>query len=112
MTQSMTLMIKCGGLPNFLTVAMLAGLMVFNASSASSKAGLAASSFSTAMAFSTPICETIFSALSLTFDTLVLIFSASLAFWVTSANTSSAFLFAFFKCLSMTFNSSLSNSTD
>ena len=51
-TQSMTRMMRCGGLPNFRTVAMLAGLMVLRASSASSRAGLAASSFSSAMPFS------------------------------------------------------------
>ena len=32
MVASITLMIKCGGFPNFLTVAMLAGLIVFKAS--------------------------------------------------------------------------------
>lgn len=51
-TQSIMRMIRWGGLASFLTVAMCAGLMVCNAASASSNAGLAASSFSSATALS------------------------------------------------------------
>ena len=38
----MILIIKCGGLPSFRTVAIWAGLIVANAASASAKAGAAA----------------------------------------------------------------------
>lgn len=48
----MILMMRCGGLPSFLTVAMSAALIVCNAASASSRAGLAAANFSSATALS------------------------------------------------------------
>lgn len=51
-TQSIMRMIRWGGLASFLTVAMCAGLMVCKAASASSNAGFAASSFSSATALS------------------------------------------------------------
>lgn len=47
--QSMILMIRCGGLASLRTVAISAGLMVFRAASASSKAGLATANFSSAI---------------------------------------------------------------
>ena len=50
-TQSMMRMMRCGGFPSFRTVAMSAGLMVLSAASASSRAGRAASNFSSAMAW-------------------------------------------------------------
>ena len=50
-TQSMMRMMRCGGFPSLRTVAMSAGLMVLSAASASSRAGRAASNFSSAMAW-------------------------------------------------------------
>lgn len=62
-------MIKWGGRPSLRTVAICAGLMVFNAASASSRAGFAASNFSSAYAFSSAIFATSASAFSLTICT-------------------------------------------
>ena len=57
------------------------------AASASSKAGLAASSFTSAIPFSTLISSTMAWALSFTFCTEAFTFSAACALCVTSANT-------------------------
>lgn len=114
--QSIILMIRCGGLANFLTVAISPAVTVcknvrvhlvkhhkqstvniqicsshtnltLSAASASSKAGLAASSFPSAIAFSLPIPSTIFWALSFTTCTSFFTMVAASAMTVTSATT-------------------------
>ena len=65
--QSMIRMMRCGGLPSLRTVEMSEGLMVLRAASASSRAGRAASNFTSATALSASIVSTITWALSLTF---------------------------------------------
>lgn len=83
--------IQCTGNFIFLTflVVMLYMVQVLTckAASASSKAGLAASNFSSAMALSTVMLSTIAWALSFTFWTSPFTFSAACAFTVTSFNT-------------------------
>ncbi|CAD0194924.1 unnamed protein product [Chrysodeixis includens] len=111
MTASIISVIRKGGFPSFLTVAMSAALMVSNAASAASRAGLASASFSSATAVSAAITLTSCTARSFTSRTSAFTTSAAACDSATASSTSSALAVASLISSSFTSNSCLKIST-